>query len=179
MGYTWGFMQNIISELHTLDFVLIGLMALGLIIGAKKGLAAMISKCLSLIGTILVVFYYYSQIASWLSESSPLPLRTAEAVVFTVISLAGLIVFNVVLKVLSKVIEVKFSDFLGRLGGFILGAVWIYALAGFVLFALLAFKAPFVKSESVSASYLAQAAIKVPPMLYKFVFSKAPPQPSI
>jgi uncharacterized membrane protein required for colicin V production len=172
-------MKNIISSLNTLDFILIGLMALGLIVGAKKGLSSMFTKSLSLLGMILLVLHYYSPAADWISANSPLPKRTAEVLVFILIGIGSWLVLDIVFKILNKVIEVKFSETLSRLGGFILGAGWTYCFAGFVLYAFLAFKAPFLEPTLVSTSYLAPAAVKISLETYQFVFREEPPEPFI
>jgi len=172
-------MTNILSSLNMVDYVLLGLIALGLILGLKKGLSAMVSKLLSLGGTVLTALYYYSPAAKWLSVHSPLPTRSAQALMYFLIAVAGWIAFDIIFKIISKVMEVKFSERLSRLGGLLLGGLWMYLLGGFLLYSFLIFKAPFLDPDLAKSSYLAPRVSSLPQTAYEFVFREPPQTPAV
>lgn len=165
-------MKQILFGLNAIDVVFIIFMTWGLIWGAKCGLSEMFGKIVGLLGTIFTVFYYYETIGAWLSSNSFLPERTALIVAFCFIAVVAWILLGIVLKILGKVMEVKFSDSLARFGGFVLGAGWFYLLGGFLIYAFLTFQAPFLTAEAVSKSYVAPSAVKAPVVLYQTLFKK-------
>ncbi len=172
-------MTNILSSLNVIDFILLGFIGFGLLLGVKKGFSTMISKLLSLAVMVLAVLYYYSTAAEWLSSHSPLPERSAEAVVYVVLVVVGWIVLDIAFKLFSKVMEVKFSEKLSRFGGFLLGGLWMFLIGGFTLYSLLIFKAPFLDPELAKSSYLAPRVSQLPETAYEFVFREPPQKPSV
>jgi len=172
-------MNHIISSLNIVDFVLLGFIGLGLILGAKKGLSTMISKLLSLVVMVLAVLHYYSTAAKWLSSNSPLPERSAEAIVYVVIAIVGWIALDIAFKLIGKVMEVKFSEKLSRFGGLLLGGLWMFLIGGFILFSLMIFKAPFFDPALAKSSYLSPTVSQLPGTAYEFVFREKPQKPSV
>jgi len=172
-------MSDLLSRLNGVDYTLLFSVGVGLIVGTRKGLAVMIGKILALLGTMMVVLYFYSSLASLISVHSFLPLRTTEVMVFVLLGIVSWLALSILLKLLGKVMEVKFAETLSRLGGFLLGGIWFYGLSSFVLYALLAFQIPFMNIEWMNNSAFADFSIRIPVTLYQLLLGGVPNPPSV
>ena len=171
-------MKQALLGLNVVDIVFVIFITAGLLIGVRKGLAATFSKLLALVVAILCTLHFYSPAAKWVSGNSFMPTRTTEVILYVLIFVVAWGVINLLLKIINKFMEIKYSDGVSRLGGFLLGAIWFYVFAGFVLYSLLVFQFPYIKTEWVSDSMLAPVTIQIPIIVYSFVFQITPPVPT-
>jgi uncharacterized membrane protein required for colicin V production len=170
-------MKQFISTLNGLDIAFIVLITIGFIFGVRKGLAVMFSRTLALLGSMIAIFYYFKPVAAWVSENTSMPTKTTEVVLFIGIGIVAWGVLSLVFKIIGKFMEVKFSEGVSRVGGFILGGFWFYLFTGFVIYALLIFQVPAFKSQWVSESYAAPSAVKVSLMIREVIPHPAPETP--
>jgi uncharacterized membrane protein required for colicin V production len=154
-------MKEFFLSLNGLDIALIIALLLGLIAGTRNGLGVMISRVLALIGSMLAVLYYYEILGKWLADNTFLPVKTTQIVVFVSLFFFTWMILNMILTIISRFMEVKFSKGIDRFGGLVLGGVWVYIFCGFILYGLIIFRAPFFNSQWLDGSYIAPSAVNI------------------
>ena len=169
--------EKFLETFNGVDIAFCAMIILGFLMGARKGLATMITKTLALFGAILTLLHYYSPAAQWVSEYTFVPRKTTEVILYVLIGMGAWMVLNLIMKIIEKFMEVKFSEGINRLGGLILGGVFFYVFVGFVIYSLLIFHIPFFQPEWASESFAAPSAIQVAPGSYKAIFGALPPEP--
>ncbi len=172
-------MDKFLFGLNIIDIIFIVCMTLGLFIGARRGLAVMISKVIALIGSVLISLRFYVVSAAWISKNTFLPTKTAEVSMLVILYLLSWALLNLVLKIIHKFMEVNFSNGISRFGGFLLGGAWFYFFLSFVMYVLLLFQAPFLQFAWVEQSFVAPSAVNAPLFVYKMIFQSLPPEPTL
>lgn len=121
---------------NTVDIILAGLLAVGLLRGVLRGLSGELASIISLAAACAAGWYLYRPLGVYLNESTSLTEVQADTLSFAIIIVGALILLWALRVVLKQLMAFSFKGLLERIGGGILGtcryAVFLVAVIGLV-----------------------------------------------
>lgn len=143
-------------EFNTLDYILLGLLAVGLIRGTVRGLSGELAGLLGLLIAGFAAWHFYAPLGDMLAETTQLEPIQSDTVAVVVLVIGAMILLYAASMLLKQVMELTFKGGVERLGGALAGLIR-YAV---ILAALLLVVAQFaqgtaqqlIREDSVIAS---------------------------
>jgi membrane protein required for colicin V production len=127
------------SDTTIINFVLLGVMALGAIAGATKGLARQVIERVGLVVSFFVAAVIASWLAAKLSGLMSIPHSPALVIAFLAVFVGGLVAFHFVAISAQRMVHTSLLGWLDRLGGALVGllaAVLVASVATTIVFEL-------------------------------------------
>lgn len=155
-----------------INVCLFSVFAVGLIVGASKGLIRQVIELIGLVGSFFIAVLFAGWLAAVLQTQVSMPYSPSLVVAFVAIFIAGLIGFHFVALGLQKVVRMTFFGWVDRVCGAALGLIAAMLVAS--LLVTVALELPISKDarESVERSEVSMFVRPMAPWLFNFVFSR-------
>lgn len=169
-------LTDIIKQFNWLDIlVIIILFRIGYI-SIKTGVPVEFFKLLGTLATIYLSLHYYTTLADWIVQRTPLakekaPLEFLDFVSFVFLAIVGYFIFISLRIVFSRFIRMEATPNLNKFVGLALGIARGILLAGLITFMLVISSSSYLRN-SVIDSYLAKRMFKVAPNTYSWLWNK-------
>lgn len=169
-------LTDIIKQFNWLDIlVIIILFRIGYI-SVKTGVPVEFFKLLGTLATIYLSLHYYTTLADWIVQRTPLakekaPLEFLDFVSFLFLAIVGYFIFISLRVVFSRFIRMEATPNLNRFAGLALGIARGFLLAGLIIFMLVISSSSYLRN-SVINSYLGKRMFKIAPNTYSWLWNK-------
>lgn len=120
------------DSLTWLDYTFLIMALIGILVGKRKGFAAMFGHLFLLIIAATITHYFTGPIAESFPFESPIARMLMKALTFASIAILSLFVIGIGFKIIGKVLQFRFSEFLEQLFGSIMGCAYFILLFSFL-----------------------------------------------
>jgi len=120
------------DSLTWLDYTFLLIVLIGLLVGNRKGFAAIFGNLVLLIITVTLTHQFAEPVARSFPFESPVAKMLMHALSYAALAVTSLFLIGMVLKVIGKVLQFKFSEFIDKLSGSVLGCIYFILLFSFI-----------------------------------------------
>lgn len=166
-------MQNILSRLNWVDFVIIILFVRICYIALKNGFPVELFKFFGTIASIYLSLHYYTTVSDFLDarlSSEILSLDFLDVICFIVLVLISYLAFVILRMAFLHVVKIEAVSLLNRWGGLVLGLARGILWTGIITYFLTISTITYI-NESVKNSYLAKYNIEIPLVIYRSLWN--------
>lgn len=169
-------LTDIIKQFNWIDILVIIILFRISYISVKTGVPVEFFKLLGMLATIYLSLHYYTTLADWVVQRTPLakekaPLEFLDFVSFLFLAIVGYFIFISLRIVFSRFIRMEAAPNLNRFAGLALGIARGFLLAGLIIFMLVISSSSYLRN-SVINSYLGKRMFKVAPNTYSWLWNK-------
>ena len=165
---------DIIKKLNWVDvFVIIILIRIGYV-AFKTGFTIELFKLLGTIFAIYISLHYFTVVSDTLirrgATTEKIPLQFTDFVSFSVLVIAGYLIFVALRSVFYRFIKMEAAPNLQKWGGLVLGMFRAFLCAGLIMFMLTICSFEYFKN-SVKESYTGKNFFKIAPATYSWIWN--------
>lgn len=166
-------MPEIFKEFNWVDVLIVAIALRVYYISAKKGFLVEFFKLLGTLGAIYVGLHYYTALSDFVGQRltiAKVPLEFRDFIVFVVLAVSGYVLFIILRELICRLFKTEVVTPISKWGGFLLGVLRSFLLAGLIIFALVISFIPYLK-DSVNKSYLGKRFFEVAPATYSWLWN--------
>lgn len=164
-------MDKLFLRLWTAGFgfvdVILGIMILlGILRGYRNGLAKECGRLIELYMATVFSIHFSSRVARWLSIKIQLPLYFVHGVLFFALAFFSIVVTKMFLQMLLHIGVVKFTPFVEKAGGVLLGGLRFLLLTALVSYMLLLFRSAHLNDALLGHSRMGRFTAALPVVIH-------------
>ena len=164
------------SALTWLDYTFLIVIFIGLVIGSRKGFANFFGKSLLLLIPVPLTHEFAEPVAKSFPFQAPIAAMLMHALTFVAFAIASLFIIGIMLKVIGKVLQVKFADLFEKIGGSILGCVYFVLLFSFISNFILIFPGDWLHTVYEKEAPVGKFLMKFSPKVHEKINQTIPPE---
>ncbi|OGW86190.1 MAG: hypothetical protein A3C35_07840 [Omnitrophica bacterium RIFCSPHIGHO2_02_FULL_46_11] len=153
------------AKMGWIDIVFLIILAVGIFIGARRGLAKVLSGLCSVLIAQIVAIEYGQAISNFLQLRIPIPIEVIQIVIFAALAVGSLVGVHFLFRILGIIASLEFKPPLNNIAGGLLGGLQLILLLGLISTFLTLFPIPFIQEtftgRSVAGPYLSQSSTYV------------------
>ncbi len=164
------------SSLTWLDYTFLIVILVGLLIGNRKGFAAFLGHLIVLVFSVTITHQFAAPIAQSFPFESPIARMLMSALTFASMAIVSMFCVGIVFKVIGKVLQFKFSEFVDRLTGAILGSLYFVLLLSFISNFALIFPGEWLQKTYREQALVGKFLITLSPKIHNGIIQFVPPE---
>ena len=153
------------------SLVLLGLLAIGSVVGLFKGLIRQVVELAGMVVSFLLATLFAGWLANALARHTPLPYSPSLVIAFLLVFIAGMVVFHFLAAWIQKLVQMTFLGWFDRLCGALLGLIVGLIVTSLLLSVALELPLPREVHLSMERSSVALFVRPIAPWLFDAVFS--------
>ena len=114
-------MTDLLMQLGVVDYVLLGFIGIGFLIGFITGMSKQINKAIATVGGVAAALILLESVSSFITFDTFLRQEVVDITLMVVISVGVTILIRIVLDIIAKLVVIQFAYIIERLVGAILG----------------------------------------------------------
>jgi len=153
------------------SLVLLGLLAIGSVVGLFKGLIRQVVELAGMVVSFLLATLFAGWLANALARHTSLPYSPSLVIAFLLVFIAGMVAFHFLAAWIQKLVQMTFLGWFDRLCGALLGLIVGLIVTSLLLSVALELPLPREVHLSMERSSVALFVRPIAPWLFDAVFS--------
>ena len=157
--------HEFVTRFGLIDLVLMTLVLIGLLRGYHKGFSTLFGHLVQLVFITTITLEYTDTIRSYFPITSPVVGLIVQLAVFLVLTFVCYRVSKLVLQGLTKILTIRFSEIIEKMGGMLTGIAFFVLLLSFISYFLLLFPGNWMRESyekyNLSGPFIVQLTSRV------------------